>query len=337
VRMILSSWSNSATPANPWNSDLNPVTLGVKFRSDVAGTITGIRFYKGAGNNGSHIGLLYSSSGSLLAQATFTGESASGWQQVSFASPVAITANTTYVAAFFTTTGYASNFGYFANTGVDNAPLHALRSGVDGPNGVYQYGNGPQFPTGSYFGGNYWVDVTFNAGGTTPPPPPPPPGTSIFTNAGTPANPWNADGSPVTLGVKFRSDSTGTITGIRFYKGAGNNGTHIGLLYSSSGSLLAQATFSGETASGWQQVNFTSPVAISANTTYVAAYFTASGYASNFGYFTNAGVDNASLHALRSGVVGPNGLYGYGVAPQYPSNSFGDSNYWVDIAFNAGP
>ena len=43
----------------------------MKFRSDVAGTITGIRFYKGAANTGSYIGLLYSSSGTLLAQATY--------------------------------------------------------------------------------------------------------------------------------------------------------------------------------------------------------------------------------------------------------------------------
>jgi len=98
-----------------------------------------------------------------------------------------------------------------------------------------------------------------------------------------PATPWVADGNPVTLGVKFRSDVSGNVTGIRFYKGSGNNGSHIGLLYSSTGALLAQATFTGETASGWQQVNFSSSVAISANTTYVAAYFSTSGYANTSG------------------------------------------------------
>jgi hypothetical protein len=35
-----SIWSGSATPAVPWNSDPTPITVGVKFRSDVAGTIT---------------------------------------------------------------------------------------------------------------------------------------------------------------------------------------------------------------------------------------------------------------------------------------------------------
>ena len=39
-----------------------------------------------------------------------------------------------------------------------------------------------------------------------------------------------------------------------------------------SKSLLASATFSSETASGWQQANLSSPVAITANTLYVVSY-----------------------------------------------------------------
>src|SRR5438046_4885409 len=64
--------------------------------------------------------------------------------------------------------------------------------------------------------------------------------------------------SPVELGVTFRADSNGYITGIRFYKSTGNTGTHVGNLWSSGGALLASATFTGESASGWQQVNFRS-------------------------------------------------------------------------------
>ncbi|HUI53566.1 MAG TPA: SBBP repeat-containing protein, partial [Bryobacteraceae bacterium] len=69
----VSIWSSSVVPGNPWYN-ASPLTLGLKFRSDVTGTITGIRFYKGAGNTGTHIGLLYSSSGTLLGQATFINE-----------------------------------------------------------------------------------------------------------------------------------------------------------------------------------------------------------------------------------------------------------------------
>ena len=54
-----------------------------------------------------------------------------------------------------------------------------------------------------------------------------------------------------------RPTSTATITGVRFYKAAANTGTHIGNLWTASGTLLATGTFTGETAIGWQQV--TSP------------------------------------------------------------------------------
>jgi hypothetical protein len=205
-----------------------------------------------------------------------------------------------------------------------------LRSGGDGPNGVYMYGGAPQFPSQSYADSNYWVDVVFSAGST----PPPPPATSVWSSSAIPGTPWLSDLSPVTLGVKFRSDTSGSISGIRFYKGLGNNGAHIGLLYSSTGALLAQATFSGETASGWQQASFSQAVNIAANTTYIAAYFTNSGYADDRQFFTSAGVDNANLHALRSGGDGPNGVYMYGGAPQFPSQSYADSNYWVDVVFH---
>src|SRR5260370_11084368 len=92
-----SIWGTSVVPAvASWN-DPNPVDLGVRFRSDVAGYVTGVAFYKGAGNAGTHVGDLWTNSGTRLASATYTGETSTGWQTVSFANPVAIAANTTYV------------------------------------------------------------------------------------------------------------------------------------------------------------------------------------------------------------------------------------------------
>src|SRR4029077_17470422 len=93
--------------------------------------------------------------------APFAGESASGWQQVTFSTPITITANTTYVASYHTNTGsYSVNGAYFASAGVDTPPLHALATGVDGADGVYLYG-ASAFPTQTYNATNYWVDVVF--------------------------------------------------------------------------------------------------------------------------------------------------------------------------------
>src|SRR5205085_2439371 len=147
-----------------------------------------------------------------------------------------IGANTTYVAAFFSTSGYALNTNYFTSTGVDSPPLHALKNGADGQNGVYVYGGAPQFPSSNYAGANYWVDIAFSPGAWSTST-----SSSLWTDGAAPAKAFNND-APATLGVKFRSDVSGKVTGIRFYKGGGNNGTHTGLLYSSTGTLLAQAT-----------------------------------------------------------------------------------------------
>jgi hypothetical protein len=140
--------------------------------------------------------------------------------------------------------------------------------------------------------------------------------------------------SAVELGVRFRSDTNGTVTGIRFYKASTNTGTHTGTLWSNSGTRLATGTFSSETASGWQQLNFTTPVTISANTVYVASYHTSTGHYS-FGkfYFAGTGVDSPPLHALADGVAGANGGFAYGSASSFPNQGWNSSNYWVDVVF----
>jgi Domain of unknown function (DUF4082)/Domain of unknown function (DUF1929)/Bacterial Ig domain len=561
-----SIWSSSTTPGNVAASDPGPVELGVKFRTSQAGFITGIRFYKGSGNSGTHVGKLWSSTGTLLGSANFAGETATGWQQVSLAAPVAVAANTTYVASYYAPNGhYSYNFNYFTS-GVSNPPLTALADGVDGPNGVFLYASGGGFPNQTSSQGNYWVDVVFatavaptwgisgtitsggsstvsltgaatatttadasgnytftglangsytvtpsktgftftpvnqavtinNANATavnftaqavptwsisgtitsggsstvnltgaatatttadasgnytfsgltngsytvTPSKTgftftpvnqavtissanvtaanftaqavptwsisgvitsggsatvnltgaatatttadasgnytfsglvngsytvtPSKTGftftpvnqavtissanatavnftaqvaivtTSIWSSSTTPANVAASDPGPVELGVKFRTSQAGFITGIRFYKGSGNSGTHVGKLWSSTGTLLGSANFAGETATGWQQVSLAAPVAVAANTTYVASYYAPNGhYSYNFNYFTS-GVSNPPLTALADGVDGPNGVFLYASGGGFPNQTSSQGNYWVDVVF----
>src|SRR3954465_14473880 len=61
-----SVWSTSSTPATPSDSDTDAVEVGMKFRADSDGFITGVRFYKGAGNTGTHVGHLWSATGTQL-------------------------------------------------------------------------------------------------------------------------------------------------------------------------------------------------------------------------------------------------------------------------------
>jgi hypothetical protein len=427
-------WSQSTAPADQSSADPNPVEVGVKFSSDTAGFITGIRFYKLALNGGTHIGSLWSSTGAMLASATFANESASGWQQANFATPVPITANTTYVASYHMGGGqYAGDLNYFA-TGVDSPPLHALSNAAGGGNGVYAYGNGSTFPSNTFQSSNYWVDVAFTSTTGTPTPvptasatrtstplpatntptatprpactplptaiatntPPPtrtstptrtptrapatstptrtataiptctpvpatatplpatatPPPTSTPTPAGTPqACPctiWPASSAPVNqngndpssveVGIKFTSDTSGYVSALRFYKLPVNTGAHIGHLWTATGTLLATATYTNESVSGWQQVTLNPPVEITAGATYVASYFSPGGhYATDQNTFTSTGVNAPPLHALASPSSGGNGVYAYGGSSTFPNNSFSASNYWVDLVFSTTP
>ena len=162
-------WPPSAVPWNKDEIDPSAIEVGVKFQADLNGQINALRFYKAATNTGTHTGHLWSSSGTLLGSLTFSGESASGWQQTNFATPVSINAGATYIASYHTTVGhYSADSFYFGASGVDQWPLHAPSTGVAGGNGVYVYG-ASAFPAQTYQGENYWVDVVLGPLDTTPP------------------------------------------------------------------------------------------------------------------------------------------------------------------------
>jgi hypothetical protein len=638
----------NVAPAVPDENDPSPIEVGSKFYSDVPGTISAIRFFKSAKNTGTHIGNIWSETGTRLSTVTFTGETATGWQTASLAPPLAVTANTKYVVSYYAPAGhYAQDAGYFYNNPapdggagrLDSDPLHFTRSMPANPNGFYRYASASAFPDQVYAAENYWVDAVFspsaspsptvssvspatgatavavavkpsatfnqgvtgssvvfsvkdganaavagtvsydsasktaaftpgaalafsttytatvsgatNAAGQTMVAPyswtfttsaataaptvvsvvplnnasavavavnpsatfsqavtgssvvfsvkdganavvagtvsydsasktatftpgaalafgttytatvsgatnaagqamaapyswtftsvanPPPSVASVspansapavdvavkpavtfdqavtaasvvftvkdaanasvagavsydatartatftpasalafsttygvtvsgatnatgqtlapyswtFTTSAAPAvcpcSVFNAtsvpavlsvnDGNAVEVGMKFRSDTAGTVTGVRFYKGSSNTGTHTGHLWSGTGTLLASVTFTGETASGWQQASFSSPVSITADTTYVVSYFAPNGaYSASGGYFSSA-ADKAPLHGLASGTDGPNGVFRYG-STAFPSGSFNNTNYWVDVVFNPG-
>ena len=177
---------------------------------------------------------------------------------------------------------------------------------------------------------------------TVLPAPPPSCPCSIVNNSGTPAQTAaNDHQGGIEVGVRFRTDVAGTIQGIQFYRGATDSGTYQVQLWDNSGGLLGSGsiTFSGASSPAWQQVFFTTPVAIAASTPYVASVFSPNGYyAFTDSYFTQD-IANPPLHGLQDGVSGPNGIYKYTSAPVFPSQTYRSSYYWVDVIFNtpSGP
>jgi hypothetical protein len=314
----ISFWTNVGTPVVPEATDDRlSVTLGLKFYSDIAGSVTGVRFYKGRNNTGLHIGTLWSGTGVKLATVTFSGETASGWQQATFSSPVSIAANTPYVISYTAPNGgYAVDKPYSWST-LSSGSLHVSGSSP----GVFTYGSNV-FPKNSWYDSNYWVDVLFSPNRVD---------TSFWSNSATPVVPEATDDRlSVTLGLKFYSDIAGSVTGVRFYKGSNNSGLHMGTLWSGTGVKLATVTFSGETASGWQQATFSSPVSIAASTSYVISYTAPNGgYAVDKPYSWST-LSSGSLHVSGSSP----GVFAYG-SNIFPNSSWYSSNYWVDVVFSS--
>lgn len=158
-------------PGNPVEADYSPVTLGVKFWSSQAGTISAVRFYRGARSPNGYVASLYTAAGKLLGSVTLLKESGPvpGWQTAIFATPIAISANTTYVAAYYTPVGRYPDVYYGLTRGAMNGALNVPASAsVAGGNGVYYYGLG--FPRYSWESSNYYVDVLFTPAAQTPTP-----------------------------------------------------------------------------------------------------------------------------------------------------------------------
>ncbi len=122
-------WPNTTVPATAAAADNSAVELGVKFRASEAGYITGIRFYKGSRQHRHPCwAQCGQSQGNKLGSVTFTGESATGWQQATFSAPLPVTANATYVASYYAPVGrYAVNQDYFTSAATTRGPLTALR------------------------------------------------------------------------------------------------------------------------------------------------------------------------------------------------------------------
>lgn len=147
-------------------------------------------------------------------------------------------------------------------------------------------------------------------------------GTTVPTTTADP------DPQAVTLGAQFQVTKPGIVKGVRFYKGTGNGGTHTGKLWSSTGTLLASVTFTGETASGWQRANFATPVTIQANTTYVI------GYVARQGHYA-AGTNLSSTNPRISGdVKETKGVYVYSTSG-FPTLNYQNSHYYADVVFAA--
>jgi hypothetical protein len=297
----------TAVPNASVSTDTRSTEVGVKFTVSVNGYVTAIRFYKGAGNTGTHVGRLWLGT-TLMASAVFEGETATGWQTVQLSEPVPITTGRTYTVTYYAPAGrFSTTPNYFSSAKTSN-PFTATT-------GVFRRGTGGVLPT-STTTTNYWVDATFSTKV---------PSAQTLFATGVPATQSGTDTRSVETGTRFTTSSAGSVTAVRFFKGAANTGVHVGRLWTNSGTLLGTVTFTNESASGWQTAVFPTAIPLQAGETYVVTYLAPVGRtASTSGMLSPAWV-SGSLTATQS-------VLRYGTGGVFPTTT-STTNRWVDVVF----
>ncbi len=162
-------WDNAFDPttAGAPGEQVSHLTLGTKFKSSVAGDVLGVRYYKKAGNAACTV-KLWGPTGTLLATKDNTTESASGWQEALFDTPVAISAETTYTVSYEPTVftnniAFYDTADYFNTARVVDVLTGYAAGGVSPGNGVFNTASG--YPN-TYNNGaeSYFVNPVFRYG-----------------------------------------------------------------------------------------------------------------------------------------------------------------------------
>ena len=162
--------STAATPEETiWGSespdaqvagDTAAVELGTSFTVEREGNITGIRYWRESSSYSARAesGTLWSSDGTRIATAEFASPRATGWQSVTFSSPVEVDAGDSFVASYRAPSGQYSYSKYFRGTSEsDSLSIPATNAGR------FSYSSSTRFPSRTYQSTNYWVSPVFRA------------------------------------------------------------------------------------------------------------------------------------------------------------------------------
>jgi collagen type VII alpha len=141
----------------------------------------------------------------------------------------------------------------------------------------------------------------------------------------TPGTVDGGDSGPYEMGIKVVPSQDLRLTGVAFYKATTNTGTHVGRIWQLGANSVYykvnEATFTGETASGWQTVPLSADLA--SGGTYIVSCAFPSGHYSFDSHYFDAAVTVGSLTAPIGG-----GMFAQppGAVPNTASNN---ANYWV--------
>ena len=221
-------------PHQAWYPDSSPVTLGMKFRSDAGGASAESAFTK------DRRGTTVPTSGCCirrrehywhrrLLQRECVGMADRDVLQPGQPS----TPNTTYIAAYFTTSGYAASRYFFTSNSVNNGPLHALQTSrgrrATACTSMPRRRNSRPIAIKTRTIGWMWCSR---------PAPPTQRSVSLYNGAPTPGEHWYPDGKSCNSGDEVPQRRRGQGNGDALLEGRRGQQRHdIALLYSSTGQL----------------------------------------------------------------------------------------------------
>ena len=150
--------------------------------------------------------------------------------------------------------------------------------------------------------------------------------------ARAPQQPAVDDAGAVELGLRFTPQIDGFASGVRFYRGEGNTGRHVGTLWTAGHQRLSTVEFADDPALGWQTARFATAVPLTAGQTYIVSYAAPSGhYAAQADAFWSRGLLAPPLSV--AGGFGAESAGVYAAPGEFPSASWGSSHYFVDVIF----
>ena len=148
---------HNLAPSIVADTDRVPVELGVKFTPQRPGALTAVQYYQSAQATGVNRATVWSATGKAIAQVTFPVTTQTGWRTIPLTAPVKLTAGQTYVASYFAPKG-----GYPTIENNLAAAKTVIGFRLPAGAGVYKYGPTGGFPTSTYKGTNYLVDVVYS-------------------------------------------------------------------------------------------------------------------------------------------------------------------------------
>jgi Domain of unknown function (DUF4082) len=181
------------------------------------------------------------------------------------------------------------------------------------------------FPTASSGAFLYSMYATFNVATRS----------QLFLTSETPAGNGPLSGS-LDAGIALYVTKACNCIGLRFYKRSDDTDTShtVNLWDVSGGTSLGSAASIHEPASGWIDVFFNTPVALTANKAYYVTFFMPGGfYSYTNGYFSSAvtrGPITGYADGTTPGGLPQTGVYNFSSTPAFPNSSYA-ANYWCDI------